>query len=377
MRTLRWLTVIVAAIALGGLIGCGSSSTNTIPNTDTMYVAARASHGVWGYYADFNIGSLTNINGSPFATQLAPSAIVINQGHTFAYVANANSNTVAGYTFDLNGSMIPNGTQAVGATPVALAIDSGGKFLFVANQTSGSLSVFAIGSNGSLTTVQAQVPLQNLQCPIPVLLPCPAPVSLAVTPTASFLYVADQLQNLVFTYQINASTGALTPDPALPPVSTGLAPSGLAMDSAGTLLYIANRDSESISGFTIGADNSAIPGNLTSIAGSFGTGLSPVAVAVDPSGQYLYSADRDSNQVTGFKIKLVMGTLTALSNSPYSTGTAPVAIGISPTNKFLYTANSGAASLSAFKIDPTTGNLIPASGAVGTGAQPFGIAFGK
>jgi 6-phosphogluconolactonase len=376
--------LFVIALTLVGLLGCGSSSTNTISSSDTMYVAAKASHGVWGYFADFNIGSLTVIGGSPFQTQQAPTAIVINPAHTFGYVSNGNSNTITGYTFDLNGSMIANGSQPAGPNPVALAIDSGGKFLFVANQGTpeptfapGYLSVFSISANGMLTPVQAQVPLPALQCPIPQALSCPAPVALAITPTASFLYVTDQTQNLVFTFSVDPSTGKLLPNATLPAIPTGNAPSGLAMDAAGTLLYVANRDSESVSGFAIAADNSATPGALSAVAGSFATGLSPVALAVDPSGKYLYVTDRASNDVTGFKIKAVIGTLSALSNSPYSSGSSPDAIAISPTNKFLYVSNGGSASLSAYKIDPTSGNLIPASGTVPTGAAPAGIAFGR
>jgi 6-phosphogluconolactonase (cycloisomerase 2 family) len=353
-------------------------------SSDTMYVAAKASHGVWGYHADFNIGSLTTVGGSPFQAQQGPTAIVINSAHTFGYVSNGNANTITGYTFDLNGSMIANGSQPTGPTPVALAIDSSGKFLFVASQGTpepnfapGYLSVFSISTSGTLTPVQAQIPLPALQCPVPQALSCPAPVALAITPTASFLYVADQSQNLVFTFGVDPSSGKLTPNATLPAVPTGNAPSGLAMNATGTLLYVANRDSENVTGFTISADNSAIPGALSAIAGSFATGLSPVALAVDPSGQYLYVTDKSSNDVTGFKIKGVIGTLSALSNSPYNTGIGPDAVAISPTNKFLYVANSGNASISAYQINPTSGNLIPASGAVPTGAEPAGIAFGR
>jgi 6-phosphogluconolactonase (cycloisomerase 2 family) len=149
------------------------------------------------------------------------------------------------------------------------------------------------------------------------------------------------------------------------------------MDTAGTLIYVANRDSESVNGFTVSADDAAIPGNLTAISGSSTTGLAPVAAAVDPSGQFLYVVDKNSNEVSGFRIKPVAGTLSALSNSPYSTGAAPNWVAISPTNKFLYVSNSGSASLSAYKIDPGTGNLIPASGAIPTGRAPAGIAFGR
>ena len=349
-----------------------------------MYVAAKASHAVWGYYADFNIGSLKTIGGSPFQAQQGPTAIVINPAHTFGYVSNASANTITGYSFDLNGSMIANGSQPTGPNPVALAIDSGGKFLFVANQgtpvpnfAAGYLSVFSIGADGMLTPVQAQVPLPILQCPAPQAQPCPAPVALAITPAATFLYVADQTQNLIFTFALDPSTGKLAPDATLAPVLTDAAPSGLAMNTNGTLLYVANRDAASVTGFTISADNSSAPGALSPIAGSFPTGRSPIALAVDPSGQFLYVTDKASNQVTGFKIKGTVGTLSSLSNSPYSSGLAPDAIAISPTNKFLYVSNSGNASLSAYKIDPTTGNLIPASGAVPTGVQPAGIAFGN
>lgn len=385
VRTLRCpMLLAIAILIVLGLLGCGSTSTNTMSSSDTMYVAAKGSHGVWGFHADFNIGTLTNIGGSPFATQQSPTAIAINSAHTFAYVSNGSSNTISGYTFDLNGSMIANGSAATGPSPVALAIDPGGKFLFVANQgtpepnfASGHLSVFSIGSTGALTAVQAQVPLPPLQCPAPQALSCPAPVALAVTPTSSFLYVTDQSQNLLFTFNIDPMTGRLTPNATLPAVATGSAPSGLAMNATGTLLYVANRDSESVSGFAISADNSATPGALSAIPGSFATGLSPVALAVDPSGQYLYVTDTASNEVTGFKIKAVTGTLTALSNSPYSSGSGPDAIAISPTNKFLYVGNGGAATISAYKIDPTSGNLIPASGAVPAGRGPTGIAFGR
>jgi 6-phosphogluconolactonase len=376
------MSLAIALTVVLVLFGCGS--TNTISSSDTMYVAAKASHGVWGYYADFNIGTLKTIGGSPFQAQQGPTAIVINPAHTFGYVSNASSNTITSYTFDLSGSMIANGSQPTGPTPVALAIDSGGKFLFVANQgtpvpnfAAGYLSVFSIRADGTLTPVQAQVPLPVLQCPTPQALSCPAPVALAITPSATFLYAADQTQNLIFTFAVDPSTGKLAPDATLAPVSTEIAPSGLAMDSMGTLLYVANRDSESVTGFTVSADNSAAPGALSAIAGSFATGLSPLALAVDPSGQFLYVTDKTSNEVTGFKIKGTIGTLSALSNSPYNTGPAPNAIAISPTNKFLYVSNSGNGSLSAYKIDPASGNLIPASGAVPTGAQPAGIAFGK
>lgn len=365
----RWLAMALAAVWLTILAGCGSSSTKTISTTNTMYVAARGPGAIWGYHANFNDGSLTLINGSPFRAESGASAIVIDPSKSFAYVANTGfgiaPGTVESFSFDLNGSMIKAGTQNVGLSPVALTMDPAGRFLFVANRDSNSISVFSVGSNASLTAVPTS--------PFGV----SDPVALAVTPSGKILYVADQAASLVWTFEIGAN-GALSLNPLLPPVGTGSAPSALAMNSLGSFLYVPNRDSETVSAFSIASGAGQVAGELSTIPGSaYPTGLGPVSAAVDPSGQFLYVADENSNQISGYRIRAGTGTLTALTNSPYNTGAEPIYVAISPTNKFLYVSNHGAASLSAYSIAPATGNLVPASGAVVTGGQPSGIAFGK
>jgi 6-phosphogluconolactonase (cycloisomerase 2 family) len=362
-----WLATGLGAMALAGLAGCGSSAIKTVSSTDTMYVASRVPGAVWGYHANFNDGSLTNIGGSPFAAQRGANAIVIDPSHSFAYVASGFGTApgaITSYSFDLNGSMIKVGTQTVGVSPVAVAMDGAGKFLFVANRDSNSISVFSVGANAALTAVP--------NSPFPVT----SPVSLVASPANNILFVADQSDGWVWALQIGAN-GTLSSNPMLPPVFSGNMPSGLAINAAGTFLYVPNQGSENVTGFTIATGAPDVPGTLSIISGSNAAGLGPAGAAVDPSGQFLYVVDKDSNQVSGYRIRPGTGTLTALTNSPYSSGPAPDAIAISPTNKFLYVSNSADSSLSTYKIDPSTGNLIPASGAIPTGSQPGGIAFGK
>lgn len=333
-----------------------------------MYVTSRVPGKVYGYYANFNDGSLQAIGGTPFLAQPSANSIVIDPAKSFAYVANAGNGKAPGnvesYSLALSGAMLEIGLTNVGLSPVALAMDSAGKFLFVANRDSNTISVFSVGANASLTAVPNSVTI-------------PTPVALAVVPANNILFVADSSDGYVWALQISG-TGVLTNSAQLPPVVSGSTPSGLAMNAAGTFLYVANRDSENVSAFTIASGAGSVAGTLTPIAGSpYGAALAPVAGAVDPSGQFLYVADQNSNQISGYKIRAGTGTLTALSNSPYSTGIAPVFVAISPTNKFLYVSCSGESGIAAFKIDPTSGDLIPASGAVPTGAFPAGIAFGR
>lgn len=332
-----------------------------------MYVATQSAAQVWGYRANFNDGSLSAINGSPFAAEPGATAIVIDPSHSFAYVANAApTNDIDRFSIDLNGSLVPvSGNQAVGTNPVALAMDTGGKFLFVANRGSNTLSVFSVGSNAALTEVV--VPPCTTQC-----FPVNDPVAIAVAPASNFVYVLDQVDGLILTFHLDSNTGILTSDIALPPLAVGSTPSSIAMNPAGTFLYVSNQGSNNVSGFKVGTG-----GDLTAMAGPFATGTGPVSSAVDPSGQFLYVVDHGSNQISGYRITAGSGDLTAVSGSPFNTGSSPLFVAISPTNKFLYVSNNASGTISGFGINPTSGNLSPASAAVDTGLQPAGIAFGR
>ena len=80
-------------------------------------------------------------------------------------------------------------------------------------------------------------------------------VALAWLPTelhAQFAYVANADSNDVSGYRIDSTTGALTPIPGSP-FAAGLGPSSVAVDPAGRFAYVANRDSADVSGYTINA----------------------------------------------------------------------------------------------------------------------------
>jgi 6-phosphogluconolactonase len=360
------LGIVLILAGSSFLIGCGHSSSKS-SSTNTMYVATQSAAQVWGYRANFNDGTLSTINGSPFAAEPGATAIVIDPSKDFAYVANAApTNDINRFSIDQNGSFVPiSGNQAVGVNPVALAMDPGGKFLFVANRGSNTISVFSVAANAALTEVG--VPPCTTQC-----FAVTDPVAITVAPTSDFVYVLDQVDGQIVRFHLDSNTGILTSDVALPPVPVGSTPSSMAMNPAGTLLYVTNQGSNNISGFKVGSG-----ADLTSIGNPTAAGVGPVSAAVDPSGQFLYVVNHDSNQISGYKITSGSGALTPTSGSPFNTGSGPLFVAISPTNKFLYVSNNSAGTISAFGIEPTSGNLSPATAAVDTGLQPAGIAFGR
>ncbi|HEY1271002.1 MAG TPA: beta-propeller fold lactonase family protein [Terriglobales bacterium] len=371
----RRLGIVPAFVFLCLLIGCGNGSSNT-SSTNTMYVATQSPGEVWGFRANFNNGSLTTINGSPFPAKAAATALVIEPGHNFGYVAeSAPTNNIDSFSIDSNGSFVPGGSQAVGADPVALVMDAGGKYLFVAERGANSVEVFAVGSNAALTPAGAVAVTD--------------PVALSISPTADFLYAVDQVDATVWIFHVDPNTGALSADVKLPPVPVGNTPSSVVMTplptgttafpaATGSFLYVTNRGDNTLSGFKIDDGNSGgTRGDLLSVGAVFSAATAPVASAVDPSGQFLYIVEHDSNEIRGFRITSGTGNLTALSASPYNTGSGPLSIAISPTNKFLYVSNNFAGTVAGYAIDPQTGNLGTALAPVTVGLQPVGIAFGR
>jgi 6-phosphogluconolactonase len=376
------------------LLSCGKASRN-ISSTDTMYVVAQGSAQVWGFRANFNNGLLSLINSAPFATKPSPSRMVIEPSNNFAYVTVIDPGVspqyaIQRFSIDANGTFISLGDDGISNTPItAMIMDSAGKFLLAARSADSTtpacvtscISVFSV-SNGSLSEVAGSpFPVTNPTNPPGV---SPSISAMALQSSLNLLYVADQTNEpavysngAILTYQFDPSSGTLSSPLTLPPVATGLAPSAMAIDAKGAFLYVTNRDSATVSGFTITPGTQAFPGSLQPIKGSpFSAGLGPVAVVIDPSVQFVYVADHDSNQVSGYSLTAATGVLKPVSDSPFNPGLGPSFLAISPTNKYLYTSNSLAGTVSIMGIEPGSGN-VGAAAPVSAGINPMQIAFGR
>lgn len=194
---------------------------------------------------------------------------------------------------------------------------------------------------------------------------------MTVDPLGRFAYVANLVSNAsdqatISMYTINPSTGVLTATtPAT--VATGFFPQGITIDPQGRFVYTANSDGNSVSMFTINQTTGVLtPTNPPSVSTqaqvSTGIDSSPDAVAVDPSGQFLYSVNEDNGTVSMFTINQTTGVLTPTSPATVFTGPGPFGIAISPNGKFAYVPNSDSGGsmtygVSQYTINPTTGVL--------------------
>jgi len=179
----------------------------------------------------------------------------------------------------------------------------------------------------------------------------------AATTGIAYLYVAAQGNTTISAYTVTQSTGALTTNGNA--VGTGSVPSAIAITPSGSVLFVANSGSNSISSYTINSD-----ATLTAASGTTATGTTPMGLAIDPGGKFLFVANQRSSNISVFSIN---GTaLTAVPGSPFTTiplgydfanGTLPSALAVSNSGNFLYVANQLTNFVSAFAINTTSGAL--------------------
>lgn len=287
----------------------------------------------------------------------------------YAYVANADGQTVSAYEIDAaTGVLTPlagSPFAAGGTGPWCLAAHPSGEFLYVLNYASRNVSIMAIDA---ATGALAETPDS------PVATGGASPSWIAVEPAGKFLYVADSAANSVSGFAVDAATGRPT---ALAggPASTALSPACIAVAPSGKFLFAACSGAHAVSAFALDGTTGA----LAPVAGSpFTTdGQSPTAVAADPSGLYLFAANGATDNVTAFAVEPTTGALAAVAGSPFPAGgTAPAFAAVDPAGRFVLVANAGS-TLSAFALSGSTGALTPVPGSpfAADGVYPRSIAF--
>jgi 6-phosphogluconolactonase len=294
--------------------GAGPVALAVDPNGTFLYVASNTSNTVSVFAINDTTGALTVTNFS-ILTGTGPAALCVDPSGRYLYVANSGSNTVSAFAIQ-NGSATPVGSPvAAGNQPVALQTDPGGNFLYVADFADGTVTVLAIdGTTGALTAVSGSPFGAGAGA---------GAISIAVDSVGSFAYVANQRAATITAYSIDPTTGAMTASGS--PLSTASAPQSIAVGpAAANFVYAANVTSSNyVASYAIGSSNGALTLSSTAVARSL-----PLAVAVDPSGQFVYVANQNSGNVSVFTVDAATGALTEVTGSPFPAGSGARSIAI-------------------------------------------------
>src|ERR1700722_14762513 len=374
----------LCGLFLLGVVGCGGffvSQTNSGGGTNTgdyIYVG----NGNDTFIAGFGVsttGALSVLSGSPYNNGIAAQSLAVTPANTFLYAATTNG--IYGYAINSNGSIsVLNSGTALAQDVIAtqMQVDSTGNYLLASGiatplQAQG-IGIYQINTSTGLLTALSGSPLQlytgNTTTPSVI-----TPTGLLITPNNSYVYVS--LGTLGVQVLTLGAGGALSTGNAptiLAPLSTSSSPAdyGLASNPNSAFLFVAEINS-GLREFSIGTN-----GGLTEISGSpYAVGTGPAGVALDTTGSYVYVANKGSNNISAFTLTPASGKLTAVAGSPFASGgQLPIAMVNDNSKTFLAVINSGQNTASGnydlqlFKFDATTdGALDPVSTAT-TGTEP-------
>jgi 6-phosphogluconolactonase len=125
----------------------GSDNALTADNNSAFLFVGEAGSGIRVLSINTG-GSLTEVSGSPFTSQLGPRSIVVDPTNSFVYVANSTANVITGYTLGADGALTSPTTFSTGVGPYAMSLDPTGTYLLLINSGgSPDLQVFSFDQN--------------------------------------------------------------------------------------------------------------------------------------------------------------------------------------------------------------------------------------
>ncbi len=359
------ILMAVVTVSLAGLfLSCGSSAHRPAggPN-HSAYVTLPGRGSVLLLHVSGATGAITVGAETAQVQNTSPNGIALLPSKKFLYAVNTGANSISIFSVASDGTLMLTGAPtAVSFSPNNAVIDPSGKYLLVTNslstvQNQGSVSVFSIDAGtGAIAEVAGSPILANA-----------SPSEILITPSGKFVYVTNQSIGMVTAFTF--SNGVLTQlPPGLSPVFSGLGASGLAVDGSERFLYVANFSAPNqntignISGFNIDPNTGA----LTTMPGapySANNGSGPTAIAVDPSGRYVYATTPGSSfAIWCFAITPTNGHLVSATNSPFSLTAGSLFALFDPSGNYFYIGSSSGNGLAGYTYNPSTGALTTIAG---------------
>jgi 6-phosphogluconolactonase (cycloisomerase 2 family) len=194
------------------------------------------------------------------------------------------------------------------------------------------------------------------------------------TTSSRFLYAAIPTSNTIVAYREDPNSGVLT-QLSGSPISAGSTIEALAMHPSGKFLYAANSESNNISLFTV----SSI-GGLTEVTPRANAGTSPTLLAIDHAGSFLYAANSGSNDISVYSINSSTGVLTPVAQTSGATtliGMQAMNMALTPSGNFLYVTGQPLPQAGLIEVFPVNQGVLgsPTSGPFLTGNIPLGLAI--
>lgn len=332
-----------------------------------------------------NVGALMPLTPETVPTGQFPNAIAVSPDGRNVYVTDAGSEMskigkVSQYTVDRRtGQLTPKSPATVATTtnPGGVVVTPNGKNVYVAGGTGSKSAPFGISqfwvnpSSGALVRKAAgSVPAS------------PNPLSIAVSPSGKYLYVAtcggcgvtlrkrsphaanpvtsrvSAKPSFLLEFRINSSTGVLSSKP-IAKIATGNGANWIAISADGRGAYVAtSSNGGTVWQYTVNPST----GKLTHKGrATVNTGAGTHNVVISPDGKNAYVVDVSLNRVAQYPISRSTGSLRSKPTSTAKTVLRPEAIVLSSNGRSAYVTSERDGLVSEYTISPTMGRITPMS----------------
>src|SRR5215472_4315908 len=366
--------------------GSGGATATATPGTGALAFVTNFNDGKVSSFTRNTVTGVLKHTGQVMAgKKQGPRGVIAAPSGSFLYVANLADDNI--YEFSINpsnGTLTPLSPAFVSngnnTEPDELAMNSTGSLLWVTGAR-GTVNSYTVNTSTGQITKSGSLGGFN------------TPFGITLHPSLSVLYVSDTVTGLIQPCTYNASTGVLLKNfPAAHSSDVNAdTPAAIAINSAGTALFIADQKLGEVSSFSIDGT-----GALTSILVFQNSNVNdtPIGVGIgtNNSVEYLFTANQgllntvpgsvSSFVTSGTSVIVPPQTVPLSGGAPYN---GPTGLVVDPQNQFVYTANNfdGTISESAIGINNLCATqicevgLVSAESPHNANSKPFGITLAQ
>ncbi len=332
--------------------------------------------GIYLFEADLTTGKLTP--GAITPNMANPWWIAMHPAGTYLYSANEislqqgdSSGSISAYAIDRTTGALThlNTVDSGGSRPAQLSVHPSGRYVLVANFGGNMLGVFPIQKDGSLGPATDMRPDAGVVGPKTSSSAPPGgsqanghdrprPHMIQTDPAGKFVVSTDLSLDALLVWNFDVVKGLLTPTGLQPAnVGAGDGPRHFVFHPNGKMLFSLQEEAGTIVSFTYDPATGALTQRqvISTLPEGFAGTFYSSEVIVDPTGDFLYSANRAYDAIVCFRIAKD-GALTKIDEM-WAHGSWPRHLALDPTGKFMYACNQKNDEIATFEVNSRTGTL--------------------
>ena len=318
-----------------------------------VYVSNAGDKEIGVFVMDRASGALAAIERVPVPGTDKPSPtsvpLAVSPDHRFLYAAlRSEPYPVSSFAIDqASGRLTHLGYAPLADSMAYIVTDRSGRYLLSASYPGAKLAINPIDAAGLVS-----------ERPTQVLATEPKAHCVVVDRSNRWAYCTNLGGDVIMQLCFDPATGTLSPNaPATIATKAGAGPRHLAFHPTGRFLYLLNETDATLGAYAIDPASGALTELRTvpTLPPEFTGKPSAADLHVTPDGRFIYSSERATSTIKGFRIDPERGTFSRCGRWP--TETTPRGFAIDPRGRFLLAVGLSSNAMTVSAIDPDSGAL--------------------